>query len=58
MAKAVYFKSGVVRPKKLEVQQELAELPVEKLQKEAKKRKIKVNDDASKAELIEAISEE
>ena len=53
-----YFKSGAVRPAKLEVQKELAEKPVKQLAKIAKKRNIQVEEDASKKELIEALSEE
>jgi hypothetical protein len=53
-----YYKSGAVRPVKLEVQKELAKKPVKKLAKIAKERKLTVDEDASKTELIEALSEE
>lgn len=53
-----YFKSGAVRPVELEVQKELAKKTKKQLAKVAEERKIEVNEDASKKELIEALSEE
>lgn len=53
-----YFKSGAVRPVELEVQKELAVKTKKQLAKLAEERKIEVDEDASKKELIEALSEE